>query len=460
MHATLIKPRISGNRQEYYVNSVKTEPLAIAVVAGLLPAEVEVAFYDDRFEAIPFDRRTDWVGITVDTYTAKRAYAIAAEYRARGVPVVLGGYHPTLLPEEAEQHADAIVVGEAENLMEELVADLATGRLRRRYHSTEPADLGRIRPRRELFRGKPYVPVSVVEFGRGCKYRCDFCCIHRFYGGGYRPRPVAEVLAEIATLPNKRFIFADDNLVNSPASIRPLLKGLVTLGKEWGAQVTIDVAKDDELLALMRRSGCRGLLLGLESLSNHNLAEMNKRATREGYERAMERIQAHGLMVDGSFIAGYAGDRPDAFREEIEFAERQGLLLAGFNHLMPLPGTELYERLQREGRLLYERWWLEQEAYFGSIAYRPVNMTPDQLAAAKFDAFRRFYRLGGILRRLRRTPANWRSPGSLLLFLAFNLAMWWKYRGDKGHAYPSHIGRHGAVPLEAGAEGPPEEDIA
>lgn len=445
MHATLIKPRISGNRQDFYVNSVKTEPLAIAVVAGLLPADVEVSFFDDRFETIPFDQPTDWVGITVDTYSAKRAYAIAAEYRRRGVPVVLGGYHPSLLPDEAEGHADAIVVGEAENVMDELVADLKAGRLRKRYESKEPADLSRIRPRRDLFDGKPYLPLSVVEFGRGCKYRCDFCCIHEFYKGGYRTRPVAAVLAEIAALKNRRFIFADDNLVNSPASIRPLLRGLLEMGKDWGAQVTIDAAKNEEMLALMRQSGCRGLLLGLESLSNHNLAEMNKRATREGYEQAVARIQAHGMMVDGSFIAGYAGDFPDAFREEIRFGQSQGLLLAGFNHLMPLPGTALYDRLQAEGRLLYEKWWLEQEDYFGSIAYRPQNMTPDQLATAKFDAFRRFYRPLGILRRLAGQKANWCSLGNLSLFLAVNLAMWWKYRRPKNHALPSRINPRAAA---------------
>ncbi|MGR9012004.1 MAG: B12-binding domain-containing radical SAM protein [Gammaproteobacteria bacterium] len=441
MHVTLIKPEISGKHQHFYVNAVKTEPLAIATVAGLLPDDVEVCFFDDRYEKINYDIKTDWVGITVDTYTAKRAYAIADEFRKRGVTVVLGGYHPTLLPEESEQYADAIVIGEAENIMDELLADITDKCLKKRYESKQPADLTRIKPRRDLFKGYPYIPLSVVEFGRGCKYRCDFCCIHKFYKGGYRTRPVDAVLAEIASIKNKHILFADDNLVNSPASIKPLLRGLIALKKHWGAQVTIDVAKSDEMLSLMRESGCVGLLLGLESLSNKNLKEMNKKATCEMYEQVVNTISDHHIMVNGSFVSGYAGDFADAFKDEIAFSHQHGFILAGFNHLMPLPGTALYERLQSEGRLFYKKWWLEQEDYFGSVAHQPENMTPDELALAKFNAFKTYYSLGKILRRAIKRKNNAYSLNHLLIFLVCNLPMWWRNLGNKHYALPSQINK-------------------
>ncbi len=436
---TLIKPRISGNRQQFYLNFLHLEPLSIATVAGLLPESVSVSFHDDRYEAIPFTAPTDFVGITVDTYSAKRAYALSAEYRQRGVPVVLGGFHPTLAPDEALEHADCIVVGEAENIMGEMIDDFRHHRLKRIYTSPEDVCLDNVRPRRDIFRGKPYPGIKPVEFGRGCKYRCDFCCIHEFYGGRYRSRPVAQVIDEIRSLKRRLIMFTDDNIVNSPERAKELFRALIPLRIRWVSQSSIDAAGDEEMLSLMRRSGCIGLLIGLESLSGKSLAGMNKRADREWYEEALRRIRFHGLAVNGSFVWGYDGDTPESLAEECDFAIRQRFIFAGFNHFMPSPGTRAIRRLREENRLLYGKWWLDQEDYFGSPAFVPQQLTPDELARARFEARRKFYRISSIVYRAFDFRTHARNVYFLLFFLFSNLRLRRGRRREEEDALPSRL---------------------
>ncbi len=417
----LIKPGLSGNRQQFYINSFRLEPLPLAHIAGLLPPETEIHFCDDRFEDIPWDMEANWVGITVETYTAKRAYAIADAFRLRGMPVVLGGYHPTLLPEEAGQHADAVVVGEAENLMAAIHADALAGTLKPVYRAEGLHDMRGLKPRRDIFRGKPYLSLHPVEFGRGCKYRCDFCSINAVYGGSHRTRPVAEVIAEVKSLPTRNVLFVDDNFVNSFRATKELLEALKPLRIRWVGQATLDAARNPELLILLRDSGCVGLLIGLESLREGNLRRIRKGAARHQYDDALERIRAHGISVVGSFVFGYDEDDPSSFQETLRYSRQRKFFTAGFNHLMPYPGTALYQRLKEEGRLLYDRWWLDQEDYFGSPAIAPRHMTPDQLAIGRFQARRAFYSWPSILRRVWDWKTHLRAPAHLLFFLTANL---------------------------------------
>ncbi len=417
----LIKPGLSGNRQRFYINTFRLEPLSMAVLAGLLPPGWEPEFYDDGLETVPFDRPADWVGITVETYTAKRAYAIADEFRSRGIPVVLGGYHPTLVPDEAMEHADAIVSGEAENLVGRICADAVAGTLKGIYKSDQPADLAGIRPRRDLFKGKGYLPVHPVEFGRGCKYRCDFCSINSFYNGSHRTRPVADVVEEIRSLPGRNVLFVDDNFVNSFRATRELLKAIIPLKIRWASQATLDVVRDPELMSLLKASGCVGFLIGLESLNDGNLAQIRKGARSKQYDEALRKLRDHGIAVNGSFVFGYDQDTPDSFDETLRFAIDKKMFVAGFNHLMPYPGTALYQRLQAEGRLLYRKWWLEQEDFFGSVAFLPKNFTPDQLALGRYRARRSFYGWASILKRMFDLRTHARTPGNLAFFLMTNL---------------------------------------
>ena len=449
MHVTLIKPRLSGNRHEFYITFLSIEPLSIATVAGLIPDDIDLSFYDDRFEDIPFDKPTDLVGITVDAYSAKRAYAISAEYRKRGVSVMLGGFHPTLMPEEAEEHSDVVVLGEAENIMEELIDDFRNNRLKKRYQSSKPACLERINPRREIFQGKPYLHLHAVEFGRGCKYRCSFCCIHQFYKGAWRCRDIESFVKEVEGLHHKIIMFADDNLATGLRKVKQLLRALISLRIKWISQASMDVAKDDELLSLMRDSGCIGLLIGLESLDDKNLTAMNKNARKGQYAEGIKKIQYYGISINGSFIWGLDEDTKESLMEQLDFAIKQRFIFSGFNQLMPYPGTPLYDRLQAEGRLLYDKWWLDQEDYFGSPAIRPKNFTPDELALIRFEARRKFYSIPSIIYRVLGSRIHLRSLSQIIFYL-FN-----SYRLGRGRyteekkALPSQLCSRNISPVEA-----------
>jgi radical SAM superfamily enzyme YgiQ (UPF0313 family) len=379
------------------------EPLPAAAIAGLTPKDIEIRFHDDRMELIPYDEPTDAVAISVETYTAKRAYQIASEYRRRGVPVLFGGFHPTLVPHEAERFAEAIVVGEAENLWHELIDDLRHGTLRKRYQSSEPPALELSKTDRSIYADKRYLPLSLVETGRGCRFPCEFCAIQSFFKRTYRNRPVDAVMDELITLTprNKLIFFVDDNFAGNRASSKTLLSEMRRLKLRWVTQMSIDAAHDEELLTLLARSGCKGVLIGFESLNENNLATMGKRfnSMRGGYGVALENLRRHGISVYGTFVFGYDEDHLDSFAEAVAFALDQQLYIAAFNHLTPFPGTPLYSRLQNEGRLRFDAWWLDPAYRYNDLPFTPAKLTPQQVSEGCIAARRRFYRWSSLLRR-------------------------------------------------------------
>ena len=404
MKVAFVHPCVGRRRGEPYVRGWQMEPLAPALLAARTPRGVEVRLHDDRMEAIPYDAPVDLVAISVETYTARRAYQIASAYRARGVPVVMGGFHATLVPDEVAEWADAVVVGEAEAVWPELVDDARHGRLRPLYRGEANAPLRGATPDRRLFEGRRYLPVSLVESARGCPFGCEFCSVQTVFARGHRRRPVDEVVAEVASLTRKdgRLVFfVDDNLTAGHAGARELLEALAPLGARWVSQASIDVARDEELLALLARSGCQGLLVGLESTSPESLERMNKgwNVAEGGYDAALAAFRRHGIRLYVTFVAGYDGDTPESVAEAVDLAERHRVFMAAFNHLTPFPGTPLYARLEREGRLLHERWWLDPAYSYGDVPFRPARMTAAEVREVCVAARRRFYRLASIARR-------------------------------------------------------------
>ena len=410
LHLTFIHPAIGHRIGEPYIRSWQMEPLPIATLAGLTPAGVDLDFHDDRLEAIPFDQPTDAVAIPVETYTAARAYQIASEYRRRGVPVIMGGFHATLLPQEVSRYADTVVTGEAEAVWAELIDDLRHQRLRPRYHG-ERLPLASVRVDRRLFAGKRYLPIGLVETGRGCKFPCEFCAIQTFFDRTHRARPVDDVVAEVAALkPHKKLLFfVDDNFAGDMKAGRELLPALAGQGTRWITQMSINAAHDEAFLQAMHAAGCRGVLIGFESLDEANLQRMNKRfnTMRGGYEKALANLRRAGIFVYGTFVFGYEHDTPASFDQAVDFATEQGLYIAAFNHLTPFPGTPLYTRLQTEGRLRFEAWWRDPAYRYNALPFTPTGMSPEAVTEGCVAARRRFYAWPSILQRSRH---HWRDP--------------------------------------------------
>ncbi len=395
---TLLRPNMGD-----YRSTDGLPPLSMAVLAARTPPDIEVQFWDDKVEVLPAGDTPDLVAITVETFTARRAYEIAARYRARGVTVIMGGYHPSLLPEEALLHADAIVIGDAEGSWEQLLADFREDRLQPVYTGGNTRRLDDFTVDRGIFHGKRYAPVDLVQFTRGCRFACDFCSIRAFYGDSLRARPVQAVAAELHAFDSGKLVFfVDDNLFSSRPRLDALLAVIQPLRLHWSCQISIDVACDDRLLDRMAEAGCCFALIGFESLSVENLKQMAKPWNRVAgdYKSVVKKFHDRGIAVYGTFVFGYDGDTPDTIQQSLDFALEAKLEIANFNPLTPTPGSSLYDRLQQESRLLSPAWWLDSRYRYGDPIFIPKRMDPDEFAQACFDAKKAFYSWRSIASRV------------------------------------------------------------
>lgn len=431
MKITFIRPHLTTIRA-----ADALEPLIFGILAKLTPPDVELALYDDRIEPIPFDEPTDLVALTVETFTAKRAYQIAAQFRKRGVPVVMGGYHPTLLPDEASQYADAIVIGDAENIWRQIVADARASTLQRVYQSVPNLAVEGVSPQRSIFKSKRYGALRIVQFGRGCRFACDFCSIHAFYGRSTPRRCMEDVLTELDELRGQYVFFADDNLFTDKEQAELLFRALKQFKIHWACQISLDIVQSPRLLDLMGESGCVGALIGFESLDEANLIQMKKKwNTKQGdYTHALAQIYERGIMAFGSFVFGYDHDTTDAFDRTLDFALESKMALAQFNSLIPIPATPLYARLKEEQRLLFERWWLDDNYRYGKTIFSPKNMTPDELCDGIIRLRYEFNTYGAIAQRMFNFKSNARSPYHLFAYLMINLVTKKEIRNKQGEA--------------------------
>ena len=420
MRLTLIHPCIGRRKDQPYIRLWQMEPLPPAAIAGLTPDGVEIKFYDDRMEPIPYDEPTDLVGISVETYTAKRAYQIASEYRKRGVPVVMGGFHATLCPEEVSQYADSVVVGEAETLWETVLKDAERKTLKPYYRADSRPSLARMKPQRLIYKGKNYLPIGLVEAGRGCHFVCDFCAVQTVFGHTQTRRPADDIFTELEQLREKPLIFfVDDNITSNMAQAKEFFKELKKLKIRWVSQASINAAHDEEFLHLIKESGCQGVLIGFESLNPDNLKKMNKgfNTMQGGYEKALANLRKHNIRLYITFVFGYDEDTEASFKQTVDFALHHKFYIAAFNHLTPFPGTPLYKRLEQDGRLLFDKWWLDDRYSYNMIPFQPAHMTPERLQRGCVDARADFYNWSNIWNR---------SMDSVNRSSAL---MWWQFYG-------------------------------
>ncbi len=381
--------------------------LNLPIVASLTPENYEVELADENIETIDFSKNADLVGITCMTAQAPRAYAIADKWRAQGTKVVLGGIHPSAVPHEAAEHADAVVIGEAENVWGRVIRDLENHRLKRFYCSPkEPALENLPHPRLDLLKPNRYIIDNVIQIFRGCPFNCRFCSVTKFFGNTYRYKPVEDIVKEVelrvgSTLKSRFFGFLDDNIGGLPSYSKELFRKLIPFNIIWASQASLTIAKDRKLLRIFERSGCKALFIGLESVSQAALQESNKGFLKvPQFKEAIKIIHDHGISVEGAFIFGFDDDDPGVFEKTVEFADRVGVDAVQFGILTPFPGTAVWEKLSRENRFICTDW---SKYTIGHVVFQPKRMSPERLQEGSDWAWREFYSLRGIAGRFMRS---------------------------------------------------------
>jgi len=436
MKVTFILPAIGKKPGSRYIKTWQTmEPLTISTLKTLTPDDVETEFFDDRIELVDFDTQTDLVAISVEIYTARRAYMIADRFRARGVTVVLGGYHTTLNPDEASQHADSILVGNAEGVWARMIDDYRHDRLGEKYMGG--ASFSSLLPDRSIFSGKKYSRMGVVETGRGCNHKCEFCAITAFHKAKYHRKPIEDVVRDIEQAQKQGkdlFFFADDNIVADHKYAVDLFKALTPLKIKWTGQGTLTMARNDDLLYWMRKSGCAVILIGYESLNEGNLDQMQKgwSAKLGEMDELTEKIHAAGLSIYATFVCGFDHDSRELYDRTVEFAMKHKFFFAAFNHLLTLPGTDIYARLLGEGKIIRDKWWLDSDYRYGDITFTPASFTPKQLTAECRRARKIFYSFPNILRRSGAVLTRARDPILYFYFWYLNLKLQQEVDGKLG----------------------------
>jgi len=394
MKILLISPH--PNAKKSFLNKLTYPSLTLQQIAGLTPKEHEVEIIDERYEEIDFDKKYDLVGITSLTYNSYRAYEIADKFREKKIPVVIGGYHATLLPDEVKKHADAIVIGEAELTWPHLLKDLEKGKLKKTYKPDRVVKPEEIPPARHDIGNYTYM--KAIQVSRGCPTGCEFCAMNRVEGRIFRARPVEDVINEMKNIDAKHIFFADASLTINPKYTKKLFKEMAKLNKKFHAFGNINViAKDDEYLKLAKEAGVDRWYLGIESISQESINSAHKGTNKvENYDKAISKIKEHGMKVTGFFVFGLDGDTPEIFDKTLKAMYEWGLDGATFSILTPYPGTPLFDRLEKEGRITNYDWSRYEE---GKVNFIPKKMTSDEL----YDGIRKiasdYYSVGSCFKR-------------------------------------------------------------
>jgi len=405
--------------------------LALPILAGLSPTDVKISFTDDLLTPIDLGKdlkEVDLVGITVLSKTALRAYDIADVYRKKGIPVVLGGIHPTALPEEAKDHADSVVLGEAEEIWPHLIEDARMGNLKPFYRQEGYTELSKMpMPRRDILPKRGYLPVDVVQVSRGCPFRCEFCSVQKFFGETHRLRPISAVVDEVRRLPHRWMMFNDDNIIGNPSYSKELLKALIPLKKKWFGQASLTGLKKVENVELLAKSGCAGLLIGFESLSKPNLIRSQKyQNDPTEYREIIHSLHRFGIAICGSFIFGFDEDDPSVFEETVSFAIQTKLFSVIFMILTPYPGTAFYHRVKKEGRLVQDQWWLLEKPEDSAPYFLPMKMSAEALREGWKRAWKEFNSFPSIWKRF-----HWNYSPTLVNRFVYFPFQWMQHRFTK-----------------------------
>jgi radical SAM superfamily enzyme YgiQ (UPF0313 family) len=421
INASLSNPEYISNKTRIKMSTYPS--LGLALLAALTPPEFNVKIINEECENLDFDAPVDLVGISFLTPSAPRAYEIADVFRKKSIPVVLGGVHTSAMPNEAIEHADAIVIGEAENIWTKLLEDFKTKNLQKFYKANDFVDLTTLPiPRRELLNKKIYLSTNVIQASRGCPQGCEFCSVDKFFGKKARFRPMEDVIEEIKAMNKQKFLlFTDDNLIINPSYLEKLLTELIPLKRKWLGEATWVIGHKPEIIKLMRKSGCLGLFIGFESIRTQpNIKKTSiHRNMRNAYMQTVKNLHKNRIGVLGAFIFGFDNDDLSSFDETLKFCLDADMDAVQFSSLIPFPGTPLIKRLTKEGRIITRDWSKYTYEPPGKTFY-PRNMTCDELERNIGRIYREFYSFKHLLPRLIRALFRYKSLASVFyLFLVF-----------------------------------------
>lgn len=399
-----------------FKKSLRYQPLTLTTLAAYIPKEmdVELELIDEGIEVIPDNLDADLIAMTVITGTSKRAYELSEIFRERNIPVVLGGPHVTLVPEEAQHHADAICVGYAEETWPQLLRDFQIGCMQQTYRQRSDMVLERTPfPKRELMDKRNFLTQAVFEATRSCMHDCEFCVAPTAWGRKQYQRPIDWVIEDIKRVGDKKIIFIDLNIISDTKYAKELFRQLIPLNIQWFGLSTVLIAHDDELKELLARSGCKGLLLGLETINESSLIDAKKRFNGSvGYKDVISELHHLGISIQGCFVFGLDHDTADVFDNTVEFAIDSGIDLPRFSILTPFPETPIYKRMMAQGRILTQDW----ELYDGQhVVFQPRYMSVKKLSDGHEKAWKKVYRWSAIARRL------WNARNFKPLALSVNL---------------------------------------
>jgi len=397
---------------KYTNKGILIPQLALFILQGLTPKKHQVKIVEEEYMELDYDEECDVVAISCLTSNAFRGYRIADAFREKGKTVVMGGIHPSLLPDEALEHADAVVIGEAEGVWEKLLDDIENNRLQKRYHEPNP-DLDRYIPKdfSTLSKKRMYNLVP-LQTSRGCPYDCDFCCVTDIFGKKIKHLPIEHVVRDIKESGGRNFIFLDDNIIGNRKYAKELFAALIPLKIRWIGQSSISFANDMEMMKLAKQSGCKGLFIGLESVVESNNHQFTKLKSLEDTKKSIKKILRMGIMIQASVIFGFDDDTQETFGETIRFLRKNRVSIASINALTPYPGTLVFEKFKAAGRLLHEKW----EFYdHHTVVFQPKNMTPLELQIGKIKAKTAFSKLCSIAERI---LGNLRMP---VYYIAANM---------------------------------------
>lgn len=376
-------------------------PITLALLAALVPPELnaDVVIFDETAEAVPLDTDADVIAITCITGTASRCYRYADYFRSRGKTVLLGGVHPTLMPDEASAHCDALMLGLGEKTFPQALLDIRDGCLKPVYRGEGCTDIAkRPLPRKDLLKKKAYITLNTVEAVRGCNHACTFCAYPAAFGRHVITRPVEDVIAEIRTFKGKAVVFPDVNLIADVKYAKELFTAMIPLKKWWFGLTTTAIGHNDELLEIFRKSGCKGLLIGFESVNQETQKDIHKGQNHvDEYRGLMDKLHRQGIMVMGCFAFGADGDGPDVFDRTVQLCVDAKIDLPRFSIITPFPGTPFYRELEETGRITERDWAMYDVEH---CVYQPKQMTKDELEAGIAHAWKQAYSVKNMWRRL------------------------------------------------------------